>query len=436
MAKLRKTFSAEFLCKLAHQKFQKITEPRRKRVCNFSLADCFMSGLAIFSLKYPSLLQFDQGRTEDKALKHNLRALYGVEQVPCDTQIRERLDPIDPIQIRKLFKAIFAQLQRGKVLEQYQYLNKAYLLSIDGTGVFSSNEIHCENCCERHHKDGSITYYHQLLGAAIVHPEHKVVIPLAPEAILKQDGTSKNDCERNAAKRLLEHLRREHPFLKAIVVEDGLSSNCPHIETLKALNYSYILGVKPGDHKSLFEWLEGEFCTFHEIAGANGIVHRFRFINNAPLNEAHFECKVNFVEYWEIKKGKVNQHFSWVTDLTITEQNVFSIMRGGRARWRIENETFNTLKNQGYCFEHNFGHGYQHLHTVFAMLMMLAFLIDQTQAFCSPLFRKAWEKMHSKIRLWERIRNLCMFFYIDSWSALFETMGCGIEPVPLKCDTS
>lgn len=129
MAKLRKTFSAEFLYKLAHQKFQKITEPRRKRVCNFSLADCFMSGLAIFSLKYPSLLQFDQGRTEDKALKHNLRALYGVEQVPCDTQIRERLDPIDPIQIRKLFKAIFAQLQRGKVLEQYQYLNKAYLVT-------------------------------------------------------------------------------------------------------------------------------------------------------------------------------------------------------------------------------------------------------------------------------------------------------------------
>jgi len=310
MAKLRKTFSAEFLYKLAYQKFQNITEPSRKRVCNFSLADCLMSGLAIFSLKYPSLLQFDQGRTEDKALKYNLRTLYGVQQTPCDTQIRERLDPIEPVQIRKLFKAIFSQLQRGKVLEQYQYLNMAYLLSIDGTGVFSSHEIHCQNCCEKRHKDGSITYHHQLLGAAIVHPEHKVVIPLAPEPILKQDGANKNDCERNAAKRLLEHLRREHPFLKAIVVEDGLSSNCPHIQTLKALNYSYILGVKPGDHKSLFEWLEGEFCTFHEIEDGKGFVHRFRFINNAPLNEANFECKVNFVKYWELKKGKVNRNCS------------------------------------------------------------------------------------------------------------------------------
>jgi hypothetical protein len=302
------------------------------------------------------------------------------------------------------------------------------LPSIDGTGVFSSHEIHCQNCCEKRHKDESITCHHQLLGAAIVHPEHKVVIPLAPEPILKQDGVNKNDCERNAAKRLLAHIRREHPFLKVIVVEDGLSSNCPHIQTLKSLNYSYILAVKPGDHKSLFEWLEGEFCTFHEIAGANGIVHRFRFINNVPLNEAHFECKVNFVEYWELKKGKANQH--------LTKQYVFSIMRGGRARWRIENETFNTLKNQGYCFEHHFGHGYQHLHTVFAMLMMQAFLIDQTQAYYSPLFRKTWEKLHSKIRLWERIRNPCIFFCIDSWSTLFGNIACGMSRFPLKCDTS
>ncbi len=102
MAKLRKAFSAEFLYKLAYRKFQKITEPARKRVCNFSLADCLMSGLAIFSLKYPSLLQFDQGRMEDKALKHNLRTLYGIQQIPCDTQIRERLDPIEPIQIHRL----------------------------------------------------------------------------------------------------------------------------------------------------------------------------------------------------------------------------------------------------------------------------------------------------------------------------------------------
>ena len=81
-------------------------------------------------------------------------------------------------------------------------------------------------------------------------------------------------------------------------------------------------------------------------------------------------------------------------------------MRGGRARWRIENETFNTLKNQGYHFEHNFGHGYKYLSVVFAMLMMLAFLVDQVQQIASKLFNAAWKKLGTKRSLWESIRAL------------------------------
>ena len=88
--------------------------------------------------------------------------------------------------------------------------------------------------------------------------------------------------------------------------------------------------------------------------------------------------RVHFIDYWEVGDAKV-QHFSWVTDIRVSKRNVYHLMRGGRARWKIENETFNTLKNQGYHFEHNYGHGEQHLSVVFAMLMMLAFLVDQAQ---------------------------------------------------------
>ena len=69
-----------------------------------------------------------------------------------------------------------------------------------------------------------------------------------------------------------------------------------------------------------------------------------------------------------------------------------TLMRGARARWKIENETFNTPKNQGYHFEHNFGHAYQHLSTVFAYLMLLAFLLDQVQQHCCGLFQQALAK--------------------------------------------
>jgi hypothetical protein len=94
-------------------------------------------------------------------------------------------------------------------------------------------------------------------------------------------------------------------------------------------------------------------------------------------------------------------------------------MCGARARWKIENETFNTLKTQGYNFEHNYGHGYKNLSTIMGCLMMLAFLIDQIQQLCCPLFQAALKKCKKRIRLWEKLRNWFLTFFIDSWEAFF-----------------
>ena len=100
-----------------------------------------------------------------------------------------------------------------------------------------------------------VSYYHYMLGVVLLHPDRREVIPLAPEPIVKSDGNTKNDCERNAAKRLLADIRREHPHLKIIITEDSLASNGPHIRLLKELNMRFILGVKPTDHTFLFDWV-------------------------------------------------------------------------------------------------------------------------------------------------------------------------------------
>ena len=129
-----------------------------------------------------------------------------------------------------------------------------------------------------------------------------------------------------------------------------------------------------------------------------GIQHEFRFQNNAPLNESHPDHRVNVLGYreihprWVVKKVErigIVQNFSWITDFALTTDTVEKIMRGGRARWKIENETFNTLRNQGYHFEYNYGHGKKNLSVVLAMVMMLAFLVDQTQQLCCTLFQAA-----------------------------------------------
>jgi Transposase DDE domain len=420
---VRKHLSADALFDLLRTGFAAIAD-HRSGDTSISLTDALMSAFALFSLKAPSLLAFDQERTEG-----NLQRVYGIERVPCDTAMRAILDPVEPESLRPLFKHVFRALQRGKALEEFVFVEGHYLLALDGTGYFSSQQIHCASCLETHHRNGTVTYRHQMLGAALIHPDKREVIPLMPEPILKHDGTDKNDCERNAAKRLISKLRQDHPHLKLIVTEDSLSSNAPHIEVLHDHHLHYILGVKEGDHTYLFEHVAaaeraGRVTYYDRADPATGLSHQFRFVSDVPLNASHADLRVNFLECWETVNGQV-QHFSWVTDLRVHKGTVYQLMRGGRARWRIENETFNTLKNQGYHFEHNYGHGYHHLSVVFAVLMMLAFGIDQVQQLCCPLFQAVWAKLGSKRRLWERMRALFYDYALASMRHLFEALLYG-----------
>ena len=432
---LRKCLSAPGLIKELRACFDKIEDTKTSR--SLPLSDCLMSGLAVFSLKYPSLLQFDQGR-EDDLIQSNLKSLYGIKRAPSDTYLRERLDDVSPEALRRSFRRLLHLLQRGKGLEGFDYLDGHYLLSIDGTGYFSSSEVHCKQCCQKHHRDGHVTYYHQMLSAVLVHPEKSEVFALAPEPIMQQDGNSKNDCERNAAKRLLNALRREHPHMKLVVIEDALASNAPHIRLLKELNLRFILGAKQTDHQFLFDWVDTiEGVKTEEITNENGITHCFRYLNKVPLNDANFELEVNFLEYWEHHSSGKTQHFSWVTDITITSTNLMQLMRSGRARWRIENETFNTLKTQGYHFEHNFGHGYKNLSTVFAYLMMLAFLIDQVQQRCCSLFQLAKQKAKRNIYFWEKVRGLFLNYLLPNWEVLYKAIAFRRKStVPIFNDSS
>lgn len=403
----------------------------------FSTIDCMMAGLAVFTFKFPSLLKFDQARQSTHWLKNNLTQLFQIKSTPCDTQMRARLDLIPHQVLRLAFRKIFTLLQRGKVLEHYLFLKKYYLISLDGTGIFSSSSVHCKHCCVKEHRDGKKTYYHQILAAALVHPDQKVVFPLAPEPILKHDGAEKNDCERNAAKRWITDFRREHPHLPIVMVEDGLASNTPHIKELHKHNIRYILGCKEGDHAYLTQWvnaMEGEDVSHFETI-TDGIKHEYQFFKEVPLNADKDAPLVTVIRYKETKKktkkgeGKTTK-WMWVTDLDVTLKNIREIVKGARARFHIENQTFNTLKNQGYEFEHNFGHGKQYLNHGFSMLMMLAFLVDQCLQRLNKRFQEALKICAGKKYLWERmLHSLFTYEYIPNFETLYEAI---IRPPPVS----
>lgn len=430
----RKHLSAPALISSVHKEFVKIPDKAIfSREPSISLTDHLMSGLAVFSLKCPSLLAFERQR-EETATEKNLKDLYHINQSPCDTYLRERLDPVDPKYLRSAFKKLFASFQRGKGLEKYEYLDGHVLISGDGTGQFSSNKVSCPSCCQKKSQDGSVSYYHQMFGVCVVHPEKKNVIPLCPEPILKEDGADKNDCERNACKRFLKHFRREHPHLKGIFLADGLSSNAPNIEMLKEHHLRFILIAKPGDHRFLFKQLEeSNDSVYHEIHTEDGCHHQFRFLNKVSLNKSRADVKVNILEYrCTNKKGK-EVNFSWVTDIKLDILNLLQIARAGRARWKVENETFNTLKNLGYNFEHSYGHGKQYLSTNFCLLMMLAFLIDQIQEACCTAFQDCKKKMGTYRDLWMMMRSLFQQLALSSWENFYALIQGRIK---LIIDTS
>ena len=437
---LRKHLHADALFTQIRSTCEKIPDHRPGDV-KISLVDALMSGFAMFSLKAPSLLAFDKRRQEETKLV-NLTRIYQIDVAPCDSQMREILDEVLPEELSPVYTEIFRQAQRGKVLEKLVFMKGCYLVSVAGTEYFSSKKIHCPSCLEKKNaKTGEIRYSHQMLGAALVHPDFKEVLPVCPEPIEQQDGTSKNDCERNASKRFLEKFRQAHPHLGGIVIEDGLSANAPHLRELHKHNMHFILGVKPGDHELLFQQVEDASClgnvTEHSVKIAH-VTHRFRFLNQVALNKSNQDVLVNVLEYWEIQEDGRTQHFPWVTDVEITRENVFMLMRGGRARWKIENETFNTLKNQGYQFEHNYGHGKNHLSVVFALLMMLGFLVDQVLQLACQLFRAVWQKEGSKKGMWEHMRALFYSLEFASMVDLFQALlyGYRLERLVILNDSS
>lgn len=418
---IKKHLSFSSLRKMISARLQQISEHRRANKIKHCIHDVFISGLAMMYFQDPSMLQF-QKRLEDEIHNNNLRTLFQVQSIPKDSQMKEVIDEVDSTELETIFDDFFFVMQRGKHLEQYRFLGDHYLVTMDGSGYFSSEKISCSGCLQKEGKNGKVRYEHQIVQAAIVHPEMRQVIPLAPEAVKNTDGNKKQDCEIEAGKRLIKKIRKTHPKLKIIITADSLHSKQPFIEEAMANRMSYILVAKEEDHKLLMEWVN-EQRQLKEVSGVEvkdqkGRVHVYEWINEVPLNGNEDTLWVNYFEYWIIDNEKVTYHNSWVTDIGINEQNVRELVRGGRCRWKIENETFNTLKNQGYHIEHNYGHGKKNLSMNLFLLNLLAFFMHQIFELTDTVYQECRKKLGSKRALWECLRGILRVLIFPDWETL------------------
>jgi hypothetical protein len=424
MAHFKKHLGFAGLLKTMAGRIEQIDDNRQQAKVDYGLHDCVMSAFAMMYLQDPSILAF-QRRVQDRIQRNNLHTIFGVQNIPKDSQFRNVLDTLPIEALSPIFADFLRDFQRGKHLHRYQLLDGKYLIPIDGSEYFSSEKIHCPHCLHKKPKKGNIRYHHQILQATIVHPDQRQVLPLAPEPIQNTDGSKKQDCELNAAKRLIIKIRTDHPKLPIIIGGDGLYSKQPFIDELKKAGMSFILVAKPPDHTILFEWVHELFALKAggqmTLTDKKGRTHKYRWVNDLPLNGSKNADQVNFFEYRLIINKKTTYRNSWVTDIPIDENNIVTLVKGGRARWKIENETFNTLKNQGYHLEHNFGHGQQNLSMVFFMINLLAFYVHQILDLTDRLYQKVrYTKFTSRKEFWNQLRCTVRILIFPHWQSLLQ----------------
>jgi len=236
----------------------------------------------------------------------------------------------------------------------------------------------------------------------------------------------------NAAKRFIQKLKGDHPRLGIIIVGDGLFSKGPMVNDVLAENMHFLFVAKPKDHKHMM----GRIAAFDSLpqvvsSDLKGRRHTYTYLNKVPLSAKEDAPTVNYIHYELTNKaGKVTYRNSWVTDIEVDNFNVIPLAKAGRCRWKIENECFNTLKNQGYSLSHNFGHGKQNLSHNMYLLTMLAFFFHQIFELSDPAYQICRRTYVSKTYLWETFRSLIRFFIFESWDDLMLKLMEGLGDIP------
>ena len=427
MLTIKKHLSLKPLIEGFKQKLDDTPDRRRKNSVDYPILDTALSVLACMFYKSGSLLKF-QRLMKKKLYKCNLHTQFGVEERPSDNQIRTIIASIQSEQFSDVFKTYLCRLQRGKHLKKFGFEGKA----IDGTQYHTSEDISCPDCLVKKKSNGKVEYSHTALQAIICHPDRKQILPLMPEPINQHDGDAKQDCEINAAKRLLPKLRAQHPRMDFIWLADSIYATAPFISMIHDHDEEYIFRIKQGDHKYLYECLKAAPYQSHKsVTGDTTIA--YRWYEDIPLNKS-CTIKVTVIKAYVIttnKDGKQNSTIAgvWATNLAVNESNIIKITKAARARWKVENQCFNALKNSGYELTHNWGHVKGESFN-FYILTMIAFYIHQIFELTDRLFQLCREVCVTYSDLWEELCGLFRLMLFESWEHML--VKCmennGIDP--------
>jgi hypothetical protein len=417
--------------------FESFPDPRRGQNATYSMADIGMAAFSVFFMQSPSFLAH-QRRLKEGHGRSNCESLFEMARIPSDNHIRAMLDPARPDLLHPAFTAVVDELRKPGALDEFRRLGGHTLIALDGTEYHCSDKIHCEQCSHRlrgKDKDkGQTEYFHAMLSATLVAPGHNHAIPFEPEFITPQDGAEKQDCESRAARRWLSTHAAGHAALNPIYLGDDLYSNQPLCQAVLDQGAHFIVVCKPSSHPLIEEYVSGADLPSHTVRAKHGRAwhtYHYRWMTAVPLRDSKDALVVNWLEITVTDPaGKTTYRNSFVTDLPVHRDNVAEIAACGRARWKIENETFNVLKSNGYNLEHNFGHGKHNLAAILVSLNLLAFAFHTVCDHLEPLWQLARSKAGSRRQFFHLLAGGTFFLIFPSWDDLIQTLA-GTKPPPL-----
>jgi len=415
-----------------------VPEHRSGENTRYEISDAGLSAFSVFFMQSPSFLEY-QRVMEGKRGRNNARSLFGVEVIPSDGQTRNLLDPVEPTRFGAPFWEIYTRLAESAVLEGYRGIGGTRLISVDGSQYFSSQRVHCDNC--RVTVQGKqTTYSHHVLLAVLCAPGQEHVVCLEPEFMVPQDGHEKQDCEQQAMKRWVHRHAGRFEAWGVTILADDLHCHQPICEELLAHKMHFIMTCKTESHPALYEEVEllervkGGISTRTEHCW-NGRYHErwvYRWVEQVPLRMGADALMVQWCELTVVREetGEQVYHNAWATDHAVDEQTVISVAASGRSRWKVENEGINVLKNRGYNFEHNYGHGSQYLCAVLLTLLLLAFLFHTALSLSCLTYQAVRRARAARRAFFNDLRALTQYLYFSGWDHLITFMYEQLELGP------
>lgn len=393
------------------------------------MSDIGMAAFSVFFMQSPSFLAHQRRLAAGVGRgRSNCLTLFEMTQVPSDNHIRSMLDPVAPQNFYSLFPRGIEALEKEGGIQAFRHLGDHVLIALDGTEYHCSDNVNCPCCSTRKLSSGRTEYFHTLLSATLVAPDHDKVVPLQPEFVVPQDGHEKQDCESRAARRWFAAHGQSYERLKPVYLGDDLYSRQPICQAVQAAGGNFLFVCKPSSHPTIQEYLTG--IELPELIqqvkrGRQRFTHTYRWLHDVPLRGDADAMNVNWlmIEIRNATTGKVTYSNSFVTDLPLSRDNVIETAACGRARWKIENESFNTLKTNGYNLEHNFGHGRENLSAVLATLNLLAFAFHTIADLTYDLWHQAVSIAGTRRDFFQLMRAATFFSVFSSWTHLLATMA-------------